>query len=126
MRYKDMENITNAINALSQLDYESLTAQECIELMEEIKKLDDIIKQKLTNALLRHSRRYRPFYEIKSYSIETTQQGNKVFNAYWKEPPVYGMGYITKYDTVTIEDFDAVNLSDNRGTLQLMNLLDNR
>lgn len=39
MRYKDMENITNAINALSQLDYESLTAQECIELMEEIKKI---------------------------------------------------------------------------------------
>lgn len=37
MRYKDMENITNAINALSQLDYESLTAQECVELMTEIK-----------------------------------------------------------------------------------------
>lgn len=121
-----MENITNAINALSQLDYESLTAQECVELMTEINKLDDIIKQKLTNALIRNSRRYSPFYEIKSYSIETTQQGNKVFNAYWKEPPVYGMGYITKYDTVTIEDFNAVDLSDDRGRLQLMNLLDIR
>ena len=58
-----MENITNVINGLSQLDYKSLTAQECVQLMEEIKKLDDIIKQKLTNALLRNSRRYKPFYE---------------------------------------------------------------
>lgn len=120
-----MENIANAINALSQLDYESLTAQECVELMEEIEKLNTVIKQKLTNALLRNSRRYKPFYEIKSYSIETTQQGNKVFNAYWKEPPVYGMGYITKYETVSMRDFNAVDLSDDRGTLQLMNLLDN-
>lgn len=119
-----MENITNAINALSQLDYEALTAQECIELMEEIKKLDDIIKQKLTNALLRHSRRYRPFYEIKSYSIETTQQGNKVFNACWKVKDSFRMGYIEKYDTVSMKDFNEVDLSDDRGRLQLMNLLD--
>lgn len=118
-----MENITKVINDLQQLDYKSLTAQECVQLMEEIKKLDDIIKQKLTNALLRHSRRYRPFYEIESYSIETTSQGNKVFNAYWKEPPVYGMEYTTEYDTVTIEDFNAVDLSDDRGRLQLLNLL---
>lgn len=76
-----MENIKNVINGLSQLDYESLTAQECVELMEEIEKLNTVIKQKLTNALLRNSRRYKPFYDI---------------------------------------------LSDNRGTLQLMNLLDNR
>lgn len=39
-----MENITNVINGLSQLDYKSLTAQEYVQLMEEIKKLDDIIK----------------------------------------------------------------------------------
>ena len=69
-----MNNITNVINNLSQLDYESLTGQECVELMEEIEKLNTIIKQKLTNALLRNSRRYRPFYEIESYSIETTPQ----------------------------------------------------
>ena len=73
-----MEKIKNVINDLSQLDYESLTAQECVELMTEINKLDDIIKQKLTNALIRHSRRYSPFYEIESYSIVTTPQGNKV------------------------------------------------
>ena len=121
-----MENITNAINALSQLDYESLTAQECVELMTEIKKLDDIIKQKLTNALLRNSRRYKPFYKIDSYSIETTPHGNKVFNAYWKEPTVYRTGYIMKYETVSMKDFNAVDLSDNRGTLQLMNLLNIR
>ena len=121
-----MTNITKVINDLSQLDYESLTAQECIELMEEIEKLNTVIKQKLTNALLRNSRRYKPFYDIDSYSIATTPHGNKVFNAYWKEPPVYGMGYITKYDTVTIEDFNAVDLSDDRGRLQLMNLLDIR
>lgn len=118
-----MDNITKVINDLSQLDYESLTAQECIELMEEIEKLDDIIKQKLTNALLRHSRRYRPFYEIESYSIETTSQGNKVFNVYWKEKDSFGVGYIEKYDTVSMKDFNEVDLSDDRGRLQLMNLL---
>ena len=121
-----MENITNAINALSQLDYKSLTAQECVELMEEIEKLNTVIKQKLTNALLRNSRRYKPFYEIDSYSIETTPHGNKVFNACWKEKDSFGVGSIIKYETVSMKDFNAVNLSDNRGTLQLMNLLDNR
>lgn len=121
-----MENITKVINDLQQLDYESLTAQECVQLMEEINKLNDIIKQKLTNALLRNSRRYRPFYDIDSYSIETTPQGNKVFNAYWKEPPVYGMGYITEYETVSMKDFDEVDLSDDRGRLLLMNLLNIR
>ena len=126
MRYKDMENITNAINALSQLDYESLTAQECVELMEEIEKLNTVIKQKLTNALLRNSRRYKPFYDIDSYSIETTPQGNKVFSACWKEKDSFGVGYIEKYDTVSMKDFNEVNLSDNRGTLQLMNLLNIR
>ena len=126
MRYKDMENITNAINALSQLDYESLTAQECVELMEEIEKLNTVIKQKLTNALLRNSRRYEPFYEIDSYSIETTPHGNKVFNAYWKEKDSFGVGYIEKYETVSMKDFNEVDLSDNRGTLQLMNLLNIR
>lgn len=120
-----MENITNAINALSQLDYESLTAQECVELMEEIEKLNTVIKQKLTNALLRNSRRYKPFYEIDSYSIETTPHGNKVFNAYWEEEGS-GMGRVIKYDTVSMKDFDEVNLSDDRGTLQLMNLLNIR
>lgn len=40
-----MSNITNVINDLSQLDYESLTGQECAELMEEIEKLNTIIKQ---------------------------------------------------------------------------------
>ena len=39
-----MENIKNVINGLSQLDYESLTAQECVELMEEIEKLNTVIK----------------------------------------------------------------------------------
>lgn len=121
-----MENITNVINNLSQLDYESLTAQECVELMTEIKKLDDIIKQKLTNALLRNSRRYSPFYDIDSYSIETTPQGNKVFNVCWKVKDSFGVGYIMKYDTVSMRDFNAVDLSDNRGTLQLMNLLNIR
>lgn len=121
-----MENITNAINALSQLDYESLTAQECIELMEEIEKLNTIIKQKLTNALLRNSRRYSPFYEIDSYSIETTPRGNKVFNACWKVKDSSGVGCIEKYDTVSIKDFNEVDLSDDRGRLQLMNLLDIR
>lgn len=116
-----MENIKNVINNLSQLDYESLTAQECVELMTEINKLDDIIKQKLTNALIRNSRRYRPFYEIKSYSIETTPQGNKVFNAYWKDD----CGTVM-HETVSMEDFDEVNLSDDRGRLQLMNLLNIR
>ena len=125
MRYKDMDNITKVINDLSQLDYESLTAQECVQLMEEIKKLDDIIKQKLTNALLRNSRRYKPFYDIDSYSIETTSQGNKVFMACWKEKDSFGVGYIEKYETVSMKDFNTVDLSDNRGTLQLMNLLDN-
>lgn len=121
-----MDNITKVINDLSQLDYESLTAQECVELMEEIEKLNTVIKQKLTNALLRNSRRYKPFYDIDSYSIETTPQGNKVFNAYWKEPTVYRTGYIMKYETVSMKDFNVVNLSDDRGTLQLMNLLDIR
>ena len=121
-----MENITNAINALSQLDYESLTAQECVELMEEIEKLNTVIKQKLTNALLRNSRRYEPFCEIDSYSIETTPHGNKVFNAYWKEKDSFGVGYIEKYETVSMKDFNEVDLSDNRGTLQLMNLLNIR
>lgn len=121
-----MTNITNVINDLSQLDYKSLTAQECVELMTEINKLDDIIKQKLTNALLRHSRRYSPFYEIESYSIVTTPHGNKVFNACWKERDSFGVGCIEKYETVSMRDFNAVDLSDNRGTLQLMNLLDNR
>ena len=116
-----MENIINAINVLSQLDYESLTAQECVELMTEINKLDDIIKQKLTNALIRNSRRYRQFYEIKSYSIETTPQGNKVFNAYWKDD----CGTVM-HDTVSMKEFDEVDLSDDRGTLQLMNLLNIR
>ena len=120
-----MDNITKVINDLSQLDYESLTAQECVQLMEEIKKLDDIIKQKLTNALLRNSRRYKPFYDIDSYSIETTSQGNKVFMACWKEKDSFGVGYIEKYETVSMKDFNTVDLSDNRGTLQLMNLLDN-
>ena len=115
-----MENIKNVINDLSQLDYESLTGQECVELMTEINKLDDIIKQKLTNALIRHSRRYRPFYEIESYSIVTTPQGNKVFNTYWKERD---RGNIIKYDTVSMEDFNEVDLSDDRGRLLLMNLL---
>lgn len=118
-----MENITKVINALSQLDYESLTAQECIELMEEVKKLDDIIKQKLTNALLRNSRRYSPFYDIDSYSIETTPRGNKVFNVCWKVKDNSGVGYIEKYDTVSMKDFNEVDLSDDRGRLQLMNLL---
>lgn len=77
-----MNNITKVINDLSQLDYESLTAQECVELMEEIEKLNTVIKQKLTNTLLRNSRRYKPFYDIDSYSIATTPHGNKVFNAY--------------------------------------------
>ena len=103
-----MNNITNVINNLSQLDYESLTGQECVELMEEIEKLNTIIKQKLTNALLRNSRRYRPFYEIESYSIETTQQGNKVFNAYWKVKDSFCVGYIMKYDTVSMKDFNTV------------------
>ena len=122
----DMENITKVINDLQQLDYESLTAQECVELMEEIEKLNTVIKQKLTNALLRNSRRYKPFYDIDSYSIATTPHGNKVFNASWKEKDSFGVGSIIKYETVNMKDFDAVNLSDNRGTLQLMNLLDNR
>lgn len=39
-----MDNITKVINDLSQLDYESLTAQECVELMEEIEKLNTVIK----------------------------------------------------------------------------------
>ena len=117
-----MDNITKAINALSQLDYESLTGQECVELMTEINKLDGIIKQKLTNALIRHSRRYRPFYEIESYSIVTTPQGNKVFNACWEEEGS-GMGRVIKYDTVSMKDFDEVDLSDDRGRLLLMNLL---
>lgn len=121
----DMTNITKVINDLSQLDYESLTAQECVELMEEIEKLNTVIKQKLTNALLRNSRRYKPFYDIDSYSIATTPHGNKVFNASWKEKDSFGVGSIIKYETVNMKDFDAVNLSDNRGTLQLMNLLDN-
>lgn len=120
-----MENIKNVINDLSQLNYESLTGQECVELMTEINKLDDIIKQKLTNALIRHSRRYRPFYEIESYSIETTPHGKKVFNACWKEEGS-GMGRVIKYDTVSMKDFDEVNLSDDRGALQLMNLLNIR
>ena len=121
-----MENITNAINALSQLDYESLTAQECVELMEEIEKLNTVIKQKLTNALIRKSRRYSPFYEIESYSIETTPHGNKVFNASWKEKDSFGVGSIIKYETVSMRDFNAVNLSDDKGRLQLMNLLNIR
>lgn len=116
-----MENIKNVINDLSQLDYESLTAQECVELMTEINKLDDIIKQKLTNALIRYSRRYRPFYEIKSYSIETEPHGNKVFNAYWKDD----CGTVM-HETVSMEDFNEVDLSDDRGALQLMNLLNIR
>ena len=121
-----MENIKNVINNLSQLDYESLTAQECVELMTEINKLDDIIKQKLTNALIRKSRRYSPFYEIESYSIETTPQGNKVFNVCWEEKDGFGVGSIIKYDTVSMKDFDEVDLSDDRGKLQLMNLLNIR
>lgn len=121
-----MNNITKVINGLSQLDYESLTAQECVELMEEIEKLNTVIKQKLTNALLRNSRRYKQFYDIDSYSIATTPHGNKVFNAYWKEKDSFGVGYIEKYEIVSIKDFNEVDLSDNRGTLQLMNLLDNR
>lgn len=118
-----MANITNVINTLSQLDYESLTGQECVELMEEIEKLNTIIKQKLTNALIRHSRRYKPFYEIDSYSITTTPQGNKVFSACWKEKDSFGVGCIEKYETVSMKDFDEVDLSDDRGRLQLMNLL---
>ena len=109
-----MNNITKVINDLSQLDYESLTAQECVELMEEIEKLNTVIKQKLTNALLRNSRRYSPFYEIESYSIVTTTHGNKIFNACWKEKDSFGVGSIIKYETVSMKDFDAVNLSDNR------------
>lgn len=120
-----MEKIKNVINDLSQLDYESLTGQECVELMTEINKLDDIIKQKLTNALIRNSRRYSPFYEIESYSIETTPQGNKVFNACWEEEGS-GMGRVIKYDTISMKEFDEVDLSDDRGTLQLMNLLNIR
>ena len=121
-----MENIKNVINGLSQLDYESLTAQECVELMEEIEKLNTVIKQKLTNALLRNSRRYKPFYDIDSYNIATTPHGNKVFNASWKEKDSFGVGSIIKYETVSMKDFNAVNLSDDRGTLQLMNLLNIR
>ena len=85
--------------------------------MTEIKKLDDIIKQKLTNALLRNSRRYSPFYEIESYSIETTPRGNKIFSACWKEKDSFGVGCIEKYETVSMKDFDEVDLSDDRGRL---------
>ena len=97
-----------------------------IASVEEIDKLNTVIKQKLTNALLRNSRRYKPFYEIDSYSIETTPHGNKVFNACWKEKDSFGVGSIIKYETVSMKDFNAVNLSDDRGTLQLMNLLNIR
>lgn len=76
--------------------------------------------------MLRNSRRYKPFYDIDSYSIETTPRGNKVFNACWKERDSFGVGSIIKYETVSMRDFNAIDLSDNRGTLQLMNLLDNR
>lgn len=110
-----MENITNVINDLQQLDYNALTAQECVELMEEIEKLNTIIKQKLYKVLEMKSRRFSPFYDIDSYTIETTPHGNKVFNASWKEKDSFGVGSIIKYETVSMKDFNEVNLGDDRG-----------
>lgn len=92
---------------------EQSTENNCIYIQiygvrENINLFCTVIKQKLTNALLRHSRRYKPFYEIESYSIVTTPHGNKVFNACWKEKDSFGVGSIIKYETVSMKDFNAV------------------
>lgn len=124
MRYKGMENITNVINNLSQLDYKSLNAQECIELMTEVKRLDDIIKQKLAKVLVNKSQMFSLSDKVYSYSIVSTPQGNKVFEVCWKTQTNWGES--EWYDIVTIEEFNSIDLNEQKSALELINILNNR
>ena len=119
-----MTNITNVINNLSQLDYKSLNAQGCIELMTEVKRLDDIIKQKLAKVLVNKSQMFSLSDKVYSYSIVSTPQGNKVFEVCWKTQANWGES--EWYDIVTIEEFNSIDLNEQKSALELINILNNR